>query len=64
MTSSETLTAYEELVRSLVVERFGQLPRRARARGPSDDDRPIDAASPAEGDRVDQARRRTTRSRR
>jgi hypothetical protein len=62
MTGSETLTAYEELVRSLVVERFRQLPRQARAA--SEADRPTDAATPTEGDHVDQPRRRATRSRR
>jgi hypothetical protein len=62
MTASETLTEYEELVRSLVVERFRQLPRQARARTPSVADRPRDAATSAEGDRVDQPRRRTSRS--
>ena len=35
MTGSETLTEYEELVQSLVVERFRQLPRQASARTPS-----------------------------
>lgn len=64
MTGSETLTEYEELVQSLVVERFRQLPRQARDRAASEDDRPTDAASAAEGDHVDQPRRRTTRSRR